>query len=96
MIPRRYLLSANFIVIGAMVERNQFLEVGGFEEFKIFEDWHCWLKLWKLGAEIEDCDKAIYRITDRKKSRNKDLELYDRTIWDIRTSINSPGKDAKE
>lgn len=71
-IPRKPLLESNYIVIGAMCRREQFLEAGGFNDYPILEDWDLWLRLAILGAEITDAHGAIYRVHVRPNSRNQD------------------------
>lgn len=51
----------NFLVIGTLVERSLFTEVGGFNDYPHgFEDWSLWAKCWKAGAEIVQVPKAVY------------------------------------
>ena len=50
--PREDFLMGNHIVVGAPVNRDVFLESGGFEPFPIAEDWALWLKLKRAGASF--------------------------------------------
>lgn len=70
LIPRRNLLEANFLVIGSMVRRSLFLDVGGFDDYPILEDWGLWLKLWIEGAQIGTAPNAIYRVHVNRNGRN--------------------------
>lgn len=70
LIPRRNLLEANFLVIGSMVRRSLFLDVGGFDDYPILEDWGLWLKLWIEGAQIGSAPEAIYRVHVNQHGRN--------------------------
>lgn len=77
LIPRRNLLEANFLVIGSMVRRNLFLEVGGFDDYPILEDWALWLKLWVNGATIGAAPDAIYKVhVNRDGRNNRDPNLH--------------------
>lgn len=59
--PMGDLSKDNFLVVGTLVERNLFMEVGGFEDYPHgFEDWSLWAKCWKAGAEIIQVRRAIY------------------------------------
>lgn len=85
MIPRRPLAEANFMVIGTMMLRDQFLSVGGFDDtLPVLEDWDLFQKLARQGSEIMDVPDAIYRVNVRTDSRNSDTELHHRTYQQIR------------
>lgn len=70
LIPRRNLLEANFLVIGSMVRRALFLDVGGFDDYPVLEDWGLWLKLWIEGAQIGSAPDAIYKVHVNQDGRN--------------------------
>lgn len=67
--PGRTLLDYCHICIGAMIRRDLFLKVGGFEDWQTWEDWHFWLKCWIEGAAMLPCKKAIYQANIRPDSR---------------------------
>jgi GT2 family glycosyltransferase len=50
----------NECVIGTLIHRDLFTEVGGFREFPMYEDWDLWLRCEKAGAEIVHVPDAIY------------------------------------
>jgi glycosyltransferase involved in cell wall biosynthesis len=51
----------NFLVVGTIVERELFLQVGGFSDYPHgFEDWSLWAKCWKVGVEIVQVPRAVY------------------------------------
>lgn len=80
MIPRRDLFVTNYIVIGAMIRREFFWELGGFDEtLPCLEDWDLWLRAFLAGAQINDVPEAIYRVNVRSDSRNQDQGLHNRT-----------------
>lgn len=64
------LLQTSHILIGAMVRRDLFLKVGGFEDLPIWEDWHFWCKCWVNDAVMLRCPKAIYQVQMREESRS--------------------------
>jgi glycosyltransferase involved in cell wall biosynthesis len=68
-LPRRSLLLGNYIVIGAAFRRDQFLQVGGFDEWETYEDWALYLKLTYIGAQPMICPGAIYRVYRKTGSR---------------------------
>lgn len=69
-IPRRPLLDANFIVIGAFIRTELFWEVGGFRHLPAYEDWDLWIRAWLAGAEITCVPDAIYRVHVSPAGRN--------------------------
>lgn len=82
--PGPNLLERNHIVIGAMVRKELFHEVGGFDEFDQFEDWSLWLRCWIAGATIEAIPDAVYRVHFMSESRNRHVASSARTAMDIR------------
>lgn len=65
----RPLIDLNRAVIGSLVPRRLFLDVGGFGEEPIYEDWALWLRCSQYVPLIGVPD-AIYRAHARLKSRN--------------------------
>lgn len=77
LIPKKSLLLGNYIVIGAMVLRDFFVRVGGFDDLPVAEDWSLWLRCWIEGAQITECPNAIYKVHVRPGSRNQQPGLGD-------------------
>lgn len=84
MIPRKDLLVTNFIVIGAMHRREDFLAVGGFNDYPCLEDWDLWLRMVANGAEVVDVPDAIYRVHVTPDSRNSDVGVHAKVYSKIR------------
>ena len=61
----------NWLVIGSIVPRDLFLEVGGFRDFTWSEDWDLWVRCWQAGATFEPIPDAVYRAHVRPDSRNR-------------------------
>lgn len=68
----------NPAVIGSVLPRSRFLEVGGFREWPLFEDWDLWAR----------CDLPIVRVPDavylahvRLDSRNRTHGFEARNYW---------------
>lgn len=80
----RDLRTGNYITIGAMINRMDFLEVGGFEDLPCLEDWDLFLRLWLAGCDIVGVPEAVYQITVHPGSRNQDEKLHTRTYQKIR------------
>lgn len=64
------LLERNHIVIGAMISKSLFDEVGGFNDLPCLEDWDLWIRCWLEGATFGVCPEAIYRVHFSDESRN--------------------------
>jgi GT2 family glycosyltransferase len=75
--------TTNECVIGTLIRRECFEQVGGFREWPIYEDWDLWLRAHKAGACLEYVEDAVYRAHIRPGGRNYSAnprETYDR-IW---------------
>lgn len=84
---------SNYLVVGTLVKRDLFLEVGGFEDYPHgFEDWSIWAKCWKAGAQIVPVRKAVYiayvnedskrrKMWRDKKYQAKWHEKVQRDLW---------------
>lgn len=93
-IPRRDLFTGNFLVIGSAFRRAQFLRVGGFEEYRAYEDWQLWLKMWIDGAQIFLCRDAVYRAHVSRSGRNlveDPLEIFYKILQDIKPRAMARG-----
>jgi glycosyltransferase involved in cell wall biosynthesis len=65
----------NHCVIGTLVPRFLFREVGGFRgDLHVYEDWALFLACARAGAEIIDVPDAVYRVHLRHGSRNQGAE----------------------
>ncbi len=64
------LLEGNYIVIGAMIRRKDFLRLGGFHDLPFSEDHEFWIRCWIDGLNIQPCKDAIYQMYVREGSRN--------------------------
>lgn len=69
--PKVDLRHGNWLVIGTLVQREVFIEVGGFREWPIYEDWCLWQRCWKAGAEPVEVPEAHYVARVRPESRNR-------------------------
>lgn len=75
LIPRKDLSSDNFLVIGTVLRRSLFNQVGGFSDYPHgFEDWSLWAKCWKHGATVYPVPAAIYNAHINPQSKH-------RTLW---------------
>lgn len=84
MLPRKNPIDGNFMVIGSFVRTEQFLRVGGFDEYPVLEDWAFFLKCIIDGATIGDVPEAIYKVHVTPNSRNTNASLHGRVYSEIR------------
>ena len=68
----RPLTEDNWLVVGTLIHRDLFFEVGGFNDYEHgFEDWSLWAKAWKAGAEIVKVPDAHYLYHHNPQSKHK-------------------------
>lgn len=68
------LYEINRAVIGTLVPRSLFLQVGGFPPEPVYEDWACWLACEAAGAQLVDVPAAVYRAFVYQSGRNQSPE----------------------
>lgn len=72
--PAGDLRTDNYIVVGAMIAKSVFDEVGGFSDYPHgFEDWSLWAKAWKAGCSIIAVPEAIYRAHVNPQSKHRQM-----------------------
>ena len=83
--PPKPLLRANFMIIGTLIRRDQFLRLGGFDDLPVFEDWELWIRAWRDGAALRAVPDAIYRVYVNTTGRNSvPQETWSKTYDEIR------------
>jgi glycosyltransferase involved in cell wall biosynthesis len=66
---------ANWLVIGTLISRELFFEVGGFEDYPHgLEDWNLWAKAWKAGCSIVKVPRAVYIAHYNAESKHHQLQ----------------------
>ena len=69
--PHDSLSAGNWMVIGTLIRREQFLALGGFDgSLPIYEDWDLWIRAWQDGAILMQQPEAIYIVHRSVDSRN--------------------------
>jgi len=79
--PECDLSRANWLVIGTLVPRELFLEVGGFEDYGWSEDWQLWAKCSKAGARPVKVPEAVYLAHISPSSRNRGQSRTETLYW---------------
>lgn len=73
--------AVNECVIGTLVRRERFEEVGGFRELPSIEDYDLWLRCYDAGAQLVYVEDAVYREhVSLAARRNNDQSPYP-AIW---------------
>jgi GT2 family glycosyltransferase len=70
MLAARPLTSSNYLVVGTAVRASLFAEVGGFDDWPLYEDWDLWLRCVHAGGRIGAAPAAVYRWWRKAGSRN--------------------------
>lgn len=78
------LLVSNHLVIGSMIRRSLFEQVGGFREgLPALEDWDLWIRCHLVGAVVGTAPEAVYRVHVRPASRNAPDGAHNQAYGDI-------------
>jgi len=73
----------NPCVIGTLLRRSMFDDVGGFWEERAWEDWSLFRRCWLAGASIEHIPAAVYRANPSPVGRNSTIERPNTLYRDI-------------
>ena len=79
--PRVDLRHGNYLVIGTLVQREVFEEVGGFKDWPLYEDYDFFARCWIAGAEVVEVPGAVYRASVRVGSRNRAPRRSEKLYW---------------
>lgn len=71
----------NWLIIATAVPRTLFQEVGGFQEWPLYEDWCLWQRCLKVGARVVKVPEAVYIAHANAHSRNRKPGPYERRRW---------------
>ncbi len=80
----------NHAVIGTLVRRSLFEQVGGFGEEPVYEDWALWLRCMRAGAALHYVEDAIYQAHVQESSRNNSMftrAVYERIRAEHRSAL---------
>lgn len=78
--------SGNWMVLGTLVPRDLFHEVGGWREFdendwNEWDDWELWIRCQKAGAQPVKVKRAVYIAHQEPTSRHRNLPHDHRVRW---------------
>lgn len=77
----------NWLVIGTAIERDLFLQVGGFRDYGDplgsigYEDWGLWARCWQAGAQVAKVRRAVYIAHVNPQSRNRAIDQQTKQHW---------------
>lgn len=71
---RRDMATLNPCVIGTLIRRDLFAEVGGFWPERAWEDWSLFRRAWLTGATIAQVPDAVYRVNVDPTGRNSTVD----------------------
>ena len=64
------LIGGNHLIVGCPIKREMFMDIGGFDDWPVYEDWALWLKAEKAGADFGKT-KAVYNVLVNPIGRNQ-------------------------
>jgi len=79
--PRMDIRRGNWLIIGTLISKRVFKEVGGFREYGWSEDWALFAGAINLGCEVVEVPGAVYRAWVNLKSRNRSAHRLEMLYW---------------
>lgn len=84
--PETPVWSGNWMILGTLVPRDLFIQVGGWREFdesdwNEWDDWELWIRCQKSGARPVKVPKAVYIAHQEATSRHRELPHEHRVRW---------------
>lgn len=79
--PAKDLREGNWLVIGTLLERALFHQVGGFRDWPLYEDYDLWARCWIAGATIVEVPDAVYVAHVDARSRNRAPRRSEKMLW---------------
>lgn len=69
--PDRDLREGNWLVVSTLMRRELFLDIGGFRDVPMYEDWDLFMRCTKTGATISKVPDAVTRVHINLKSLHR-------------------------
>lgn len=84
--PGHDLSSDNWLVVGTLVHRDLFFEVGGFPDLPHgFEDFSLWSKCWRMGVQVVRVRDAVYIAHVNQQSKHR--QGWRNRKWQVETHL---------
>lgn len=84
----RHIRNVNPCVIGTLIRKSMFDDVGGFWEERAYEDWSLFRRAWLNRASLSHIADAVYVVNVSPDSRNNTVDDPDRLCKEIKISHN--------
>lgn len=84
-LPATNLFELNYLIIGTLISRQFFTQVGGFGEWAYAEDWELWLRCHLRGAAVQPVPAAAYVANVNPAGRNIQNAQATQTYQQIRS-----------
>lgn len=86
-LPEQNIRLANFMIIGTLVKKQVFIDVGMFRDLPVLEDWDLWIRCYLNGSKFTSQPHSTYYITVKRNSRNnQDQSIVMNTYNSIRST----------
>jgi GT2 family glycosyltransferase len=93
MIPWRDLSQANHLIIGCVINKSDFLRVGGFDgSLPALEDWDFFGRMVLDGCKVTLATEAVYGIYVNPKGRNSIIEAHARAFKTVKINFAKNNK----
>ena len=86
-LAEREIEELNPCVIGTLIRRERFNQLGGFRNWRAWEDWDLFLRAVRAGDQIEHVPDAVYRAWVRSGSRNRSVVNPKRLHAQIKSDV---------
>lgn len=60
--PEKDIRDSNYLIVSTLIRAEMFWDVGGFQAFDLYEDWHLFASCIKRGATVTQVPNAICRV----------------------------------
>lgn len=87
--PERDIRGSNWLVIGTLIHRDLFAQIGGFRVYGWSEDWDLWARAFIAGARVVKVPDAIYVAHVSPRSRNRSAPRSERLYWHQRIGADN-------
>lgn len=79
----------NWMVIGTLIRRDLFHEIGGFRDYGWSEDWDLWARAITHGCGFDQVQEAVYIAHVDPKSRNRSAGPRTMLYWHQRIGFDN-------
>jgi glycosyltransferase involved in cell wall biosynthesis len=90
--PEQDIRDGNWLIVTTLIRRTLFLELGGFRDVPMYEDWDLWQRCLNAGAVVTRVPRAVCRVHVRPDSlhRNGSSRRQKRVAHETVRRLNYP------